>query len=80
MDRINIHMQVPRVEYSKLRDMRLGESSAEVRARVEAACERQRQRFMGMDIASNIEMRPAQVRKYCELYDVFQALMKTAMR
>ena len=34
MDRIDIHMQVPRVEYQKLRDMRPGESSADVRARV----------------------------------------------
>jgi len=37
MDRIDIHMQVPRVEYAKLRDKRPGEPSAEVRARVEAA-------------------------------------------
>jgi len=51
MDRIDIHMQVPRVEYQKLRDMRKGESSAEVRVRVEAALERQRERFRGMGIA-----------------------------
>jgi predicted ATPase with chaperone activity len=44
MDRIDIHMQVPRVEFQKLRDMRPGETSAEVRMRVEAARERQRQR------------------------------------
>ena len=37
MDRIDIHMQVPQVEYQKLRDMRPGESSAEVCERVEAA-------------------------------------------
>jgi len=42
MDRIDIHMQVPRVEYQKLRDMRPGESSADVRARVETARQRQR--------------------------------------
>jgi hypothetical protein len=36
MDRIDIHMQVPRVEYQKLRDMRPGETSAAVRARGEA--------------------------------------------
>ena len=80
MDRIDIHMQVPRVEYQKLRDMRKGESSAEVRKRVEAARERQRQRFEGTDIASNADMRPRQVRKYCSLDDPCQVLMKTAMR
>jgi magnesium chelatase family protein len=35
MDRIDIHMQVPRVAFAKLCDMRLVETSAEVRARVE---------------------------------------------
>ena len=80
MDRIDIHMQVPRVEYQKLRDMRPGESSADVCVRVEAAREQQRQRFEGTDIASNADMRPAQVRKYCALDDACQALMKTAMR
>ena len=80
MDRIDIHMQVPRVDYQKLRDMRKGESSAEVRARVEAARQRQRDRFEGTDIASNADMRPAQIRKYCALNEDCQALMKTAMR
>ena len=80
MDRIDIHMQVPRVAYQKLRDMRQGESSAEVRARVETARKRQRERFDGTNIASNADMRPAQIRKYCALDDACQALMKTAMR
>ena len=63
MDRIDIHTQVPRVEYQKLRDMRPGESSAVIRIRVEAERERQRKRFAGMAIASNADMRPAQIRK-----------------
>ncbi len=37
MDRIDIHMEVPRVGYRKTRDTRLGESSVEIRKRVEAA-------------------------------------------
>jgi len=80
MDRIDIHMQVPRVEYQKLRDMRPGETSAAVRTRVEAAREQQRMRFKGTGIASNADMRPAQIRKYCVLDDVCQSLMQTAMR
>ena len=80
MDRIDIHMQVPRVEYQKLRDTQPGETSAEVRERVEAARERQHVRFEGTDIASNADIRPAEVRKYCTLDDPYQALMKTAMR
>ena len=79
MDRIDIHMQVPRVEYQKLWDMRLGESSAEVRARVESARERLRQRFEGTDIVSNVDMWPAHIRKYCVMDEACQALMKAAM-
>ena len=80
MDRIDIHIQVPRVEYQKLRELKPGESSAEVRARVEAARERQRVRFDGTGIASNADMRPAQIRQYCALDEECQTLMKTAMR
>jgi magnesium chelatase family protein len=80
MDRIDIHMQVPRVEFAKLRDMRPGETSGEVRARVEAARQHQRNRFAGTSIASNADMHPPQIRKYCALDDACQALMKTAMR
>jgi magnesium chelatase family protein len=47
---------------------------------VEAAREHQRKRFEGTDIASNADMRPRQIRKYCALDDPCQALMKTAMR
>jgi len=58
MDPIDIHMQVPRVEYQKLRDMRKGESSAEVRVRVEAALERQRERFRGMALLTKNVVMP----------------------
>jgi magnesium chelatase family protein len=77
LDWIDSHMQVPRVEF---RNMRSGETLAEVRGRVEAACQHQRNRFGGTDIASNADMHPAQIRKYCVLDEACQALMKTAMR
>lgn len=80
MDRIDIHMQVPRVEYQKLQDMRQGESSQEIRSRVEAARDRQRNRFSATSIACNADMRPRQVRSDCVLDENCQTLMKTAMR
>ena len=79
MDRIDIHMQVPRVDFQKLRDLRMGETSADVRVRVEAARQRQREGFAGTHIASNADMRPAKIRKYCAMDDAGQALMKTFM-
>ena len=48
LDRIDIHVEVPRVEYDKLSDRRAGESSAAIQARVEAARQRQRERFAAM--------------------------------
>ncbi len=65
LDRIDIHVEVPRVEYEKLSDARLGESSAAVRERVEAARDRQRVRFGAGGVTSNADMRPAEVRKFC---------------
>lgn len=79
LDRIDIHVDVPRVDYAKLTDQRLGEPSEAVRARVEAARERQRVRFAGSGLACNADMRPAEVRTYCPLDEAGNALIKAAM-
>lgn len=79
LDRIDIHIRVPRVDYEKLSDQRMGEPSHVVRQRVEAARELQRRRFGGGEILCNADMRPAEVRQFCELDDTSRALMKTAM-
>ena len=76
---IDIHMDVPRVAYEKLTDQRSGESSGTVRARVEAAREKQRARFAGTDLACNVDMRPADVRKYCKLDEAGTSLLRAAM-
>ncbi|HSV85886.1 MAG TPA: YifB family Mg chelatase-like AAA ATPase [Levilinea sp.] len=79
LDRIDIHIEVPRVAYEKLSERRLGEPSKAVQARVEAARARQRERFSGDGIACNADMRPAEVRKNCELDDSSRNLMRSAM-
>lgn len=79
LDRIDIHISVPRVEYEKLSETRLGESSSAVRARVETARDRQRSRFDGNGLTCNADMRPADVRLFCALDDTSRNLMKTAM-
>lgn len=81
LDRIDISIEVPRVEYDKLSDNRLGEPSSAIRARVEAARKRQRERFKDVQgVSCNAEMRPAEVRDYCELDTAGQSLIKAAMR
>jgi magnesium chelatase family protein len=79
LDRIDIHIEVPRVEFEKLSDIRTGEASASVRARVELARDRQRRRFGPDGLTCNAEMRPAEVRKFCVLDETGQSLMHAAM-
>jgi magnesium chelatase family protein len=79
MDRIDIHIEVPRVDYDKLSDERLGEPSARIQARVETARERQRERFQGESLSTNADMGPAEIRQYCHLDDTGRSLMRSAM-
>lgn len=80
LDRIDIHVEVPRVAYEKLSDDRLGEPSSDVQKRVEAARDRQRQQFSQLEgITCNADMRPAEVRKFCKLDKTGQSLIRTAM-
>jgi magnesium chelatase family protein len=82
LDRIDIHVEVPRVDYQKLSDDRLGEPSSAIRARVEATRERQRQRFSpmhGSDIVCDADMRVAEIRQYCKLDAAGEGLVGAAM-
>jgi len=80
LDRIDIHVEVPRVDLEKLAGNTLGESSAAIRTRVEAARARQRARLEGTHLHSNADMGPTEVRKYCELDDAGSNLIKAAVR
>ena len=79
LDRIDIFVEVPRVDYDKLSDQRLGEPSQVVRSRVENARMTQRRRFAENGISANAEMRPADIRRYCGLDDTGMNLMRAAM-
>ncbi|WP_299024557.1 YifB family Mg chelatase-like AAA ATPase [uncultured Thermanaerothrix sp.] len=80
LDRIDLYIEVPRVDYEKIADRHLGEPSATVRQRVEVARERQRHRFSANNgITCNAEMRPAEVREHCGLDETANALLRTAM-
>jgi magnesium chelatase family protein len=74
---IDIHIEVPRVDYEKLSSDRLGGSSETIRVRVEAA--RQRERFDGTEIVCNADMRVAEVRKFCKLDEAGASLVRAAM-
>jgi magnesium chelatase family protein len=80
LDRIDIFVQVPRVEYEKLSDDRLGEGSERVRSRVEGAHAIQQERFQGTRLTCNAEMTPVEVREFCQVEPEAQSLLKAAMR
>ena len=79
LDRIDIHIEVPRVDYDKLSDNRLGEPSADLQMRVEAAREHQRQRFDGTNLSCNADMGPAELRQFCPLDQTSSSLLRNAM-
>ena len=66
LDRFDLFMDVPRVEYHELSGEPSGETSAAVRERVEAARERQRERLAGTRYLTNAEMGPVEVREFCQ--------------
>ena len=80
-DRIDIFMDVPRVDYEKLTNEEIAESSAEVRTRVEASRERQQLRFSESSLVCNAEMGPVEVREYCQCFleDEAKGLLRMAM-
>ena len=78
MDRIDLHVEVPRVDYEKLAGRSESEGSALVRERVQAARDLQRARFAGTKLACNADMGPSQVRKICVLDEAGQSLLRTA--
>ena len=81
LDRIDIHIQVPRVEYDKLMSMEKGESSEKVRERVEAARERQKERFAELDgLYANADMTVSEIQTLCVLSDSAKQLLDLSVR
>ncbi len=79
LDRIDLFVDVPRVEYDKLTSANNAERSECVRGRVEAAILRQRKRFQDTGIMNNSEMGPNEVWNFCDMDDAAKTLMRTAM-
>lgn len=81
MDRIDIHIDVPSVNYRELRSSAIPESSADIRDRVIRAREVQLQRFhsAGERIYANAQMGSREIRKYCELGTDAEHLLERAI-
>lgn len=79
LDRIDLHVDVPRLSFDELRDRSVGESSAGVRVRVQAARERGRARLQGTGRQSNAEMDNKSIETHCILDEDGQALLRQAV-
>ncbi len=79
LDRIDIFIEVPRVEYDKLTGDATGEPSAVVRDRVIESRRRQCERYAGAGLQTNADMGPAEVWRYCKLDDAANGLARAAM-
>ena len=79
LDRIDLHINVPRVDFEKLSDTTTAESSEAVRARVTTARARQFTRFAGRDIFTNSEMGNIEMREFCQLDSASVELLRNAV-
>jgi magnesium chelatase family protein len=80
LDRIDLHVDVPPVQYAELTSTTEAEASAAIRARVNAARARQHARFAGTTIPHNAAMGTRQLRQYCQLDAAGERLLAQAMR
>ncbi len=81
LDRIDIFVEVPRVDYEKLTNGASAEGSTEVRERVESSRGLQRLRFSESRLSANTEMGPVEVREFCQAFleDAAKSLLRMAV-
>ena len=78
LDRMDLHVNVPSVEFEAMRRREKAESSAEIRARVNAARAIQSARFAGTGVLCNAQMTPPMVGQFCRLDEAGEKLLRAA--
>ena len=76
LDRMDIHIEVSAVNYDQISTALPSESSADIKKRVNAARDIQKERFQGTGVTCNAKMTPAMTRQYCILTDQAQILLR----
>ena len=80
LDRIDLHIDVPRVKFEKLEGKEAGaEKSSAIRARVESARAVQRERFAEKECRTNAEMTSQMVKEFCALNDETREILRSAV-
>ena len=79
MDRIDIHIEVPAVKYRDLASREPGESSREIKKRIDSARKTQLNRFKGLKIYCNAQMTNRHIKKFCQIDEASQKLLELAI-
>lgn len=79
MDRIDLHVEVPRLSFDRLQEGMNEEKSEQIRVRVEVARKVQAKRFVDLPTVSNSEMSSDQIRQSCSLDEASRQLLKNAV-
>lgn len=80
LDRIDLHVEVPSVEFEAMRRKETPEPSAAVKARVDAARSRQAERFAGTDVSCNAHMTPSMLGRFCALDGAGERVLQAAFQ
>ena len=78
LDRFDLHIEVPPVDFESLNSNHKEETSAEIRTRVNKARDIQNKRYKGTGITCNARLTPALLKKYCVLSDNAASLLKAS--
>lgn len=78
LDRIDIHIEVPPVDFDKLSAVHKGEPSAKIKERVEAARKIQQERLKGTNANCNAQMNSAMTREFCAASDAAMKMLQLA--
>ncbi|MBK1894653.1 YifB family Mg chelatase-like AAA ATPase [Chryseobacterium paridis] len=79
LDRIDIHIEIQKVEFEQLTEKRRGEKSEDIRRRVLKAREIQQKRYENLEISYNAQIGPQQIELFCSLDQTSFSLIKQAM-
>lgn len=79
LDRIDLHVEVPRVKFENLSKNELEETSEYIRTRVENARKTQNERFKNLPYHTNSEMRTKDIREFCKLEEESKELLRQAV-
>ena len=78
LDRLDLHIEVPPVDYESLKSDTAEETSEQVRERVNRARKIQQERYSGTGITCNARLTPAMLREFCPLTEAAEATLKAS--